>query len=170
MALLIQEIVSRPPKCIGPFIAANTTEVDNSNFVSFNLVCSCGSEEFSVAATRIAETTGLFEKNTTYTYLAPIVVTCSACGQTAKIFDPRIHGWDGEIDCSASQVGNEEPKHCFADPTQIRVTVSYQGIENYEDLKADGVQNLEDFFDTFSLSTRTNQGGDWIELVNYECA
>ncbi len=47
---------------------------------------------------------------------------------------------------------------------------SYQGAENYEDLVDEGVDNPEDFFDTFTVLVENADTNGLVEVVSSECA
>ncbi|MFD2095003.1 hypothetical protein ACFSJ3_03340 [Corallincola platygyrae] len=112
------------------------------------------------------EVTGFFRKKTIASYWAPAYLKCPECGAEKLIFDPRKHGWDGEMgeDCSITEQGQLTS---FSDtPGKVYVCCTFQGAENYEELVSEGVKNPQDYFDTFSLWF-----GQSPECVfEYECA
>lgn len=91
------------------------------------------------------------------------------CRVRKLLFDPRIHGYDGENDGCASITGEGEPIEFSKDVGTVIVNYSYQGIENYEELISDGVKNPQDYFDTFTAYF-ARKGGRPIDVVSYECA
>ena len=67
------------------------------------------------------------------------------CRVRKLLFDPRIHGYDGENDGCASITGEGEPIEFSKDVGTVIVNYSYQGLENYEELISDGVKNPQDY-------------------------
>jgi len=53
------------------------------------------------------------------------------------IFDPTLHGWNGELADNASLVGDQEPGKVNMSPRRVIISYSYQGIENYAELSQD---------------------------------
>jgi hypothetical protein len=129
------------------------------DFVVKQFACACGSENVELLASR----------TNNGECLAPIYLRCSACSSRQLLFDPAIHGWDGEGGNSASRVGEGEPTAVAPTPGAVIVVYSYQGIENYEDLIEGGAANPENFFDTFAVYF-AEHGGAHTEIVSYECA
>lgn len=129
------------------------------DYVAKQVACACGSEKVELLASRTNEGE----------CLAPIYLRCPECSSRQLLFDPTIHGWDGEGRDSASRVGEGEPTAVAPSPGTVIVVYSYQGIENYEDLIAGGEDNPENFFDTFAVYF-AEQSGAPTQVVSYECA
>jgi hypothetical protein len=129
------------------------------DFVVKQVACACGSENVELLASRTNDGK----------CLAPIYLRCLECSSRQLLFDPAIHGWDGEGGNSASRVGEGEPTAVAPSPGTVFVVYSYQGIENYEDLIEGGAANPENFFDTFAVYF-VEQGGTRTQVVSYECA
>lgn len=167
---------ARPPGCFSAFTADYLQETDGEAildehcFVAFTLTCKCGNRSLVPAATPVDSNHQKVPLESAAMLLAPVVVSCPECGNSSIVFDPRVHGWDGQIGESASAIGDDDPSPCFSTGGLIQVDVSYQGEESYSNLAADGVQNLEDYFDTISISIRPDGSDEWQEVVSYECA
>ncbi|MCV6620413.1 MAG: hypothetical protein OIF51_01515 [Cellvibrionaceae bacterium] len=144
---------------------------DNNCFYLKNVSCKCGNNLLRVITTITKKTKkGLFKSKETIEYLAPIHLECSKCQTGNLLFDPQVHGWDGESGNSASLTG-EDGELIFNDtPARIYVELSYQGEENYGELAEDGIANIQDYFDTFGLYVLPKEATKAIEVVSYECA
>ena len=101
--------------------------------------------------------------------LAPIYLECPICLTKSLIFNPAIHGWDGENGDNASLVGKNEPQKINDSPRRVIVDYSFQDPESYAELMDDGIENPEDYFDVFIVNT-VNTAGELEEVVSYECA
>lgn len=161
---IFEKFKDEKPRCLEGFdIEDCPGEVANSwlqgpEFLSKLVKCKCGESELYVYASSNDEM-----------LLAPIYLECPKCLTKDLIFDPTIHGWDGENGDSASLVGGKEPKKINSTPRRIIVNYSFQGEENYADLMDDGIKNPQDYFDVFIINT-LNVSGELEEVVSYECA
>jgi hypothetical protein len=161
----LTKLKSATPRCLAEF---QTQEVgpdfadsrySRSHFVIKSVSCMCGSKKLGLLACRSEEGD----------YLAPLDAQCPKCSSRRLFFDPAIHGWDGESGASASRASNQEATLVAASPGSLIVVYSYQGLENYEDLIAEGVSNPEDFFDTFAVYFGAGDRKP-TQVVSYECA
>ncbi len=154
---------NKKPGCFKSFNLVDAQDVKTgwvtgSEFLSKYVICKCGNGALNIYAS--------FGNDMN---LAPLVVECPICGVKEEIFNPEIHGWDGENGDNCSSVGESEPKLLPVSPTRLVTEYSYQGAENYEDLIEEGVVNPEDYFDTFALYS-VSDSGKLSEVVSYECA
>lgn len=155
--------LSKKPSCLKGFRIQEISDV-KSNWVTgpefkCKLVkCQCGNSELKIYAS--------YENGM---HLAPIILECTNCDTKEVIFNPEIHGWDGQNGDDCSMVGTGEPELFVEDPTKVVIEYSYQGLENYEELIEDGIGNPEDYFDVFSVYI-CNDKGELKEVVSYECA
>ena len=161
---ILNKFIRKQPKCLSNFnIVDIPTDIKDDwaqgpEFLSKLIKCKCGEEALNVYASSNEEM-----------LLAPIYLECPKCSAKHLIFDPGIHGWDGEIGENASMIGESEPQLVNTTPQRVIVDYSYQGPENYAELIADGIKNPEDYFDVFVVST-ANDSGELKEVVSYECS
>lgn len=172
---MIDKILKNKPKIFGefegnkiPHQAAGLSN-DHADFVLFEAKCKCGSGNFKVHTGTIEEKKGFFKKKISKEFVAPAYLECSECGVEAKVFDPEVHGWDGENGDNASIVADNKEEYPGS-PGRIYIELSYQNPENYEDLESEGVLNLQDYFDTFNLYIKCDQSDSIREIMGYECA
>ena len=164
MESILEKFIHKKPRCLESFdIEDLPNEIENDwlqgpEFLSKLVKCKCGGRVFNVYASSDEKMT-----------LAPVYLECPNCLTKDLIFDPTIHGWDGENGDCASLVGNKEPKNIYESPRKVVIDYSYQGPDNYADLIDEGIENLEDYFDVFSINT-LNESGKLEEVVSYECA
>lgn len=161
---ILNKFIHKKPKCLNNFDIEDTAPdiknnwVQGPEFLSKLIKCKCGEKDLSVYASSNKEM-----------LLAPIYVECPKCFSKYLIFDPTIHGWDGEIGENASIVGETEPQLVNITPRKVIIDYSYQGPDNYTELMEDGIKNPEDYFDVFIVST-VNDLGKLEEVVSYECS
>ncbi len=169
---LLNELKDAQPRCLQAF---KTSAPDkrlqqrfhlSEEFTSRKILCPCGNQDLTVTAYKTTATRGFFRKNKVDSFWAPAFVSCPTCQHKALLFDPREHGWDGELGAAASIVEAGDLVQVNAQPASIYVCYSYQNLENYQELQVDGVSNPEDFFDTFALYIGTEERA----LFEYECA
>lgn len=157
------DFLSKKPRCFKSFNIENATDiksnwVSGTEFLSKCLSCACGNKLLNVYASLDGGIN-----------LAPILLECAICEVKEEIFNPEVHGWDGENGGHCSMVGKSEPRLVNSLPSKIVAEYSYQGLENYEELIQDGIHNPEDYFDVFSIYT-CDEDGKLTEVVSYECA
>jgi hypothetical protein len=162
---MFNRLKAATPRCLAEFQTQEASaefagsRYSKSHFVTKRVACVCGSQELELLACRTDDGD----------YLAPISAQCPKCASQHLLFNPAIHGWDGESGASASRVSNREAIPVAATPGSVIVVYSYQGLENYEDLIAEGVANPEDFFDTFAVYFGVGDR-EPTQVVSYECA
>ena len=176
MQLIIQQLKVKKPSFLSSF---EIGDVSNSilpnkwnqgeSFVTKNISCLCGQKQFFLLTSQFKETVGLFKKKEVINHLAPVQTKCSECERTCFLFNPEIHGWSGEFNISAAQIGKDEPQLYSSASGEIFVNYSYQGEENYQDLIEDNISNLEDYFDTVSIYFKRAGSALLEEVVSYEC-
>ena len=177
MTINIESIKSKSPRILSAFDAKDSgyesigMENDDDCFCLKNVQCKCGNSNLSVFTTITKENKkGLFKDKETIAHLAPVHLQCPSCKSENLLFDPRVHGWDGENGDCASATGENGQLLFNESPAKVYVEVSYQGEENYEDLDEDGILNLEDYFDTFNLYILPEGKSEAEEVLVYECA
>lgn len=162
MQSLFDTFIHKKPRCFGAFLlknqSTNNYQLESAAFLTAQVQCPCGCELLNVYASYNKEM-----------ILAPAILECPGCSTSAVIFSPDQHGWDGEQGNNCSLIGQAKPRLVNLEPTKVCVEYSYQGVENYRDLVADGVANPEDYFETFNLYRQDNEGTQ-TEIFGYECA
>ncbi len=139
-------------------------------FATKQIACVCGSSELRLATIQKTGTRGFFTKRQVVTCLPPVYVTCPRCARSELLFDPAIHGWDGQ-----AEGRRKSPNAAAVVPFReakgyVLVNYSYQGAENYADICEEGVPNPEDYFDTFTVYFREQGRDDFEQVVSCECA
>ena len=161
---ILNKFIHKKPGCLENFETEDCPrDIKNSwiqgpEFLSKLIKCKCGESELYVYASSNDEM-----------LLAPVYLECPKCLSKSLIFNPEMHGWDGENGDNASMVGEEEPHKINESPCRVIIDYSYQGPESYADLMDDGVKNPEDYFDVIIISI-VNESGELEEVVSYECA
>lgn len=173
----IKSLKSKQLKMLSEFEASECSydsiglKNDDDCFFLKNVRCKCGNDHLNVITTITKKTKkGLFKTKEIINHLAPLHLECPECKTGNLLFDPKVHGWDGENGDSASLTG-EDGELIFNDfPAKVYVELSYQGEDSYEELVEDGISNVQDYFDTFNLYVLPNGATKAVEVVSYECA
>jgi hypothetical protein len=153
------EFMSKKPSCFGEFnLIPKDGNSKDDQFIYRYVICHCDNHLLNIYAC----------KNESE-LLAPILLECPECGHRELVFDPEIHGWDGQNGDNCSMVGESEPELINDWPLKVETYFSFQGLENYSDLAEDGVTNLEDYFDTFGMYG-LDTSGKIATSIDYECA
>lgn len=157
------EFYDKKPSCFQSFnlidaLGTSSGWVTGPEFKSMFVVCSCGNELLNAYT---SEGDGM--------NLAPLIIECPVCLIKAEVFNPEVHGWDGMIGYHCSMTGDSTPSLKTKSPSKLVVEYSYQGAENYDELLEDGVEDPENYFDTFSAFIASNNGS-LSTLITYECA
>ena len=161
---VLNKFARKKPRCLNYFdIEEAPSDIKNNwvqgpEFLSKLIKCKCGETALNVYASSSKEM-----------LLAPIFIECPKCLSKHLIFDPTVHGWDGENGDDVSLVGENEPRLVNNIPRRVIVDYSYQGPDNYAELIEGGIKNPEDYFDVFIVST-VNDSGGLEEVVSYECS
>lgn len=181
MSDLLKTLTAKKPSCFKDFELVHTDDRSTSvmpfkpEFVHVMLHCPCGSEYFYVSAHKYEDTINLFFfKKTRVLFLGPVYLECAGCGKESLSFDPFRHGWNSEGDHLTGYkprgLDDElELTRCYDKPGKVAVCYSYQGILNYEDLIEEGIQNPQDFFDTFELTFCIKGTTKYLNITSDEC-
>ena len=166
---LVRHAWRKPPRCVAAFVVEPLSAPESAwecwdELALLHLGCPCGSRQFRVLGFPHAEA-GL---------LCPITLECPACGASALLFDIAEHGYDAELDGSCYSMRGEgapQPFSCSCSGVRFDVfaSFSYQ-IEPIDDLDADVIAHIEDFFDGFALPLRCVACGKTQWASEYECA
>ena len=169
---LIDKLLSSTPRCLKVFETSDSEEIIKEKFhltkefTSRKITCGCGNSDLLLQAYKTSETKGFFKKTKEDSFWAPGFIVCPKCEKRTLVFDPRKHGWDGEMGENCLIVEEGELVTVKQDADNIYVYFSYQNPENYEDFEPDGIKNSEDYFDMFGIVFAANE-----ELIfEYECA
>ena len=161
---ILNNFIYKKPRCLANFEIENCPSdlinkwLQGPEFLSKLIKCKCGESKLFVYASSNDEM-----------LLAPIDLECPKCFKKHLIFNPEMHGWDGENGDNASLIGKNEPHKINDLPREVIVDYSFQNPENYSELMDDGIKNPEDYFDVFIVNT-INETGKLEEVVSYECA
>jgi len=175
MAQLLEKLKSRIPSLLRNFdatrISLHKYEKWNGgdSFVSREIYCNCGSNDFFLKCRRIKKITGLIFKKEITENKSPIYAICNECKSTNLVFDELRHGWNAANTNNQALSVTDSLESIFDKPVSLVVNYSYQSIENYEDLIESGCKNPEDYFDTFTIYA-IEGGSKSICIASFECA
>lgn len=176
MNSILEQIKEQIPRCLTPFDKQEylgklpTSWNLGEAFISQKVSCKCGSENFFLLTHELREKKGFFRKKEVITKHPPVYLHCSNCGLKEELFNPEIHGWNGEFDDSPPVLTENGAVMFSENVGEIVVNYSYQGLENYEEMIDDpDINNPEDYFDTFTIYFRENNG-ELLEVTSCECA
>jgi hypothetical protein len=173
---VVEQLKARTPKGLQNFRASidNVALPDTWSagllFVTKAIRCTCGAIDLQLKTLQRTETKGLFKKRVVVTHAAPIHLSCPACSRSALLFDPAIHGWNGQEPGSSPSPVDEASLTLAPERGNVFVNYSYQSPEEYAELVAEGVGNAEDYFDTFTVYFRPAGEQGLVQVASYECA
>ena len=172
---VIDQLKTRVPSSLKTFVAVDTAvELPARNagpeFVTKEIRCGCGCAEFYMRSVARTESKGLFKKRHVTRHDPPFYLCCAGCRRIALLFDPAIHGWNGQMPGASASEIDEGSLSLTPDEGNVVVNYSYQSSDNYEELAEEGIENAEDYFDTFTIYFRPIGQGDLREVGSYECA
>lgn len=175
MSITLTDLKSKTPRCLSGFIVSDPNKEiiskisNDEEFVIKQISCSCGNKHLNIITTKQLNINTNNKKENDY-YYAPIYLNCPSCSLENLLFNPQQHGWDGENGDSTEIIG-EGNKITFNDKKgSILVEYSYQDIDSYDELVNDGIENPEDYFETFNVYFVENGSNSLVDVVNYECA
>ena len=174
MNKVLSQLTNTIPRHLSGFIVSKeVTSPEKWNageeFVTYRIECVCGEKSLLLDSSRVTEDYEYFSEVDQNQYYAPFKVTCPECRRMITVFDPRKHGWDGRNGDCSSIVG-QEFTHVESDAGTVIFTVSFQGVDNYEELIEEGVEHPEDYFDTFTIYFRATGKEKFQQIGSYECA
>lgn len=129
------------------------------NATVFSPVCSCGETGLAVAAAP---------------QLGPVRISCPTCTSTRVIFDPRVHGYEGELGLDKEL--SVEPEHPFACPScgaaTFDVAACFQYSGEDEVLEGDDAPDIapRDLFGWAAFGVRCKNCGVMAQVADVECA
>ena len=169
---IYQEIKSATPRFLKSFkaedIAAPDKNFDGEEFVSKRIICGCGGIKFQIFGYNLEISKGLIFKSKSLIPIPPVYLSCEKCKSLQLLFDPTTDGNDGEISSNCNAVGSGTPVALTKDFSTVAVTYTYQGIENYIELKNEGTANIENYFDTIAIFSINENSVNCV--VECECA
>lgn len=140
------------------------------NFVTQKLSCACSNQQLQVLTCQNKQTKGFFRKKEVIEYLAPVNIHCTSCNTTSLLFNPNIHGWNGQLDEQTTETDLQVTQLYTDDLGEVMVNYSYQNAENYQDLLDDNIANPQDYFDTITIYFKSAKDTSIREIFSYECA
>lgn len=169
---LLEMLLEKTPKCFSNFnssrisIQLPTTWNTGPQFVTKAIQCKCGNEDLYLEAAQHKQMKGVCRKQELITLAPPVYISCKPCKSFRLLFNPLIHGWKGEMDESDNSDSAYTLISCTVRPGRVYVNYSYQNIQNYEQLINNGIENPEDYFDTFTVFHRNPATEDIKEIVS----
>lgn len=171
---ILKMIEGRAPRCLSEFRVVDSKSPGRESsqhprFKALQIHCQCGAEKLHLRLGKQVTKRGLFKKSEEILYLAPIEVECPSCAKVTGMFDPRKHGYDGEMQQSAARVFDGCLTRYSDEPCEIIVSLSYQG-EEFDEFDDDMKSHLEDYFDTFTVYAKAKDEHAYVQVTDYECA
>lgn len=131
----------------------------------FSLKCPCSSEEFCLT---------LRHDSTEALNQPPVEMTCSQCGRSALVFDPRHHGYEGQFGTTAEywtppdDILEYACSQCGAHSFQVAYTVQPLELEDPSELS--DMDSPNDYFMWFAVAVACRACSAREELISWECA
>jgi hypothetical protein len=153
---IVKRLRGSPPRCLRGFTATPVPAPDRdvrAYSSAFRLACRCGGERGRVLGYSLADYNK--EYDGPLEFIGPLGFGCAGCGRRAPVIDTDVHGWHGELGCSAVYrgAGRRQPylcPHCGGQEFGVVVTFVYGGealSADEEDLPA----ARKDSFNGFQL-------------------
>lgn len=131
--------------------------------------CICGSESFFLDLLQSKESKGVCSKSEFIEYKPPVYTVCSACKKSQLLFDPVIHGWNGEIGIVKDSVSPQKLGRYSLYPGRIYVAYSYSAVEEYDRLLSEGIDDIENYFESFTAFFAQNRGSTILKVFTTKC-
>ncbi|WP_105255824.1 hypothetical protein [Pseudoalteromonas sp. T1lg75] len=158
MNQVIEKITKKRPTCLEGFNVSSTDAVlptnwnNGDSFITKQISCTCGNSQLKLLTYEFIEKKGFFKKREIVKKCSPVYVECPECNSNKLLFNPEVHGWNGEQNENKPQLDSVGAVPFTDKAGKVYVTYSYQGTENYEEmLEDDELDNPQDFFDTFTV-------------------
>lgn len=157
-----------PPRCLELVVASPAPEPDIlldtlSDWPNrfFGIRCPCVGDQFSVSGEILRHM--LIEQDVV---VGPVGARCSSCGQAALVFDPRLHGYDVELDHFPPEFESTATPRNFQCPacTASRFTLVARWYEG----RFRGKE--QDLFTFFTLIGRCTGCNTLATIATCECA
>jgi len=173
-----------PPRCLnhlraspaeGPDILLDTLTDSPNQF--FSLECDCGNHQFSASGKHTLNM--LIDQVLLY---GPVTVSCNACHHGTLVFDPRLHGYDVELDIFPPTSTETNPPCVFECPACTNTTFGLVARFEYparllDDLESGRdpgypahVGRAQDLFTWFTLIGLCSACGRNVTIASQECA
>lgn len=165
---LPESFFDRTPKCLAKFktsrvsVVLPATQDEASNSVTKSICCICGNEKLYLEAAQHKEVKGVCKVMEFITFDPPVYVVCPACKRYALLFDPLIYGRKSESGESGDSPGDFKLTRCTPKPGKVWVNYSYKNLK-------DGVENPEDYFDSFAVFYSSDSTENIREIVSVAC-
>jgi len=177
----VQRAYLKPARCLSAFgkkTSGDAVQEGNvrDQLVKFQLECNCGAAIFKVHGFPLPGRTYPSEDS----IAGPISLECHVCKRINQVFNPEVHGYNGELDSlhgmeSAGKIDSAEPlvfqcSKCEEMKQSIAVSLIYSIPDEEMDGDVELAQRPQDFFTTFSLYGRC-MTCEYVSMVtDYECA
>lgn len=160
----IKYMEQHPPRCIKEHSVASSEELRHfiqknygDHTTVFSVRCNCGQSNFQVVLTDD---------------FGPVTVICKNCNSHWELFDPSIHGFDGEL---GNNKGIERPgnKSCFCECGSgvFALTCGFQYSGETDILEEEEIVIApEDLYGWFVLVGKCASCREIKVLLDWECA
>lgn len=170
-----------PPRLLAPFhlCAVECDTVEEVSDLSVNIACGkCRSETLEVLAYPLtapdSETYSDVRTGETV-WRPPHRARCTACGNTVPLFDPRCHGYDGELghgstyECGG-ELDEERALTSTVSAFRIKLIFTYNiALDELKEIGQEENRSPSDLFDWFTIDCGAPNAEDE-RALDYECA
>ena len=174
MLVTIDKILSKDPAIIQGYKSATSNALSDSTkfsspaFVVKSVGCVCGSDLMYLELVQKKHLLGVCVKSTVVEYQPPVYTVCAACKRSRILFDAVIHGWRGEAGLVKDESMQRLVKHGLK-PGRVVVAYSYSKASDYDTLLENGIDDLENYFDSFSIFYSLGNAADFSEIISVQC-
>lgn len=152
------------PDCLKHFqvepIAESATRNQrlHGNTRTWRLRCPCGVEAFFLKGAQVKEWRGVCTRTAFIDVRPPFYTVCSGCARTTLLFDPEIHGWQGEQGLWPESQARALLVLAAPQAGAVCVRFHYGEEMALEALRAQGVVNLQDYFSALEVELVSSKG------------
>lgn len=112
---------------------------------------------------------GVCSKSEFMEYEPPVYTQCSACKRSKLLFDPVIHGWKGELGLVPDDADMPRLSRYSLKPGFLYVAYSFNNLKGYEALIARGIDDIENYFDAFTVLFSGENRSAITEIATFGC-
>ena len=141
MGQVLKQLRSMPPRCVRGFTAGPVPAPERdarADSSAFRLACRCGGERGRVLGHSLADYNA--EYDGPLEFIGPLGFGCVECGRRTEVIDSDVHGWHGELHCSAVLRGRGRRQsypcpHCAGQEFVVVTTFQYgdEAVEATDD-------------------------------------
>lgn len=175
MSTMMDVIRTRVPACLSGYDCDDTDALAQhkrfcgSEYVAKSIGCLCGNDLLFVDIVKRKALKGVCSKSEFMAYEPPVYTQCCACNRSRSLFDPVIHGWKGESGLVPEDEATPRLSRYSLKPGLVYVVYSFSNVRDYEQLIARGIDDIENYFDTFALLFSGENSSKITEILAARC-